>query len=130
MRQSILQGWISGTLLVVIIYVVWFFAVYTNNESELLMWILWGAPLFAAILSSYLCPHEVIRLSVLITISTVFISISLNGLHQLFGRPSDFPGIEGAVILMFVTLIYGGILSFIGSMFGNFLKSRQLKHKV
>ena len=45
----------------------------------------------------------------------------------VFSLESVGAGLMGGAV---VTLIYGGILSFIGSMFGNFLKSRQLKHKV
>ena len=125
MTRSVLNGWLFGLCVLVSIYALWFLAVVAEKESEILMWLLWSAPLFAASLSSYLYPRHITVFSITITITTVLVALVSNSIYQLSGHPSDFSGISGGVILASVTAIYSSIFSIAGSFFGNYLGIRR-----
>lgn len=125
MTRSILNGWLFGLCVLVAIYALWFLMVLLGKESEILMWLLWSAPLLSASLASYLCPRHIILFSVSITITTVLIALVSNSIYQLSGHPSDFSGTSGGIILASLTAIYGSVFSVTGSIFGNYLGIRR-----
>jgi len=54
-------------------------------------------------------------------VPTAILAVLLNLVDQFLDKAVDLPGLQGGLIIFFVTLIYAGILSGIGGFMGYFL---------
>lgn len=122
-----LNGMVSAVMVLISIHAIWLIAVLFDRESEWLMWLLWTAPAFAAFVASFIHPYHIVISS--LTIAAVVITLSLisNEVFQMFGRQSDFVGIEGNLILVVLVGVYALIFSVVGALAGNYLRVKRAK---
>ena len=123
-RTTPLRAWFIGAGILLASYVTWFIALQLNWHPQvlvILMWFLWGAPFVAALLSAYLAPHKKILVGLSMALLAAVFAVALNFIHQLRGDSVDFPGMQGSVILFFITLAYSAVFSGIGAISGSVL---------
>jgi len=119
-----LKAWVAGAGVVVMVYVVWFIVLQTNQYSELLNILLWSSPLAAAAVAAYLAPSKKILLGISMALPTTALAVALNFVYQWLGNAVDFPGLRGGLILFTTTLAYSSILCGLGSAGGSALASK------
>ena len=124
MSVTVFKAWSVGTGILVLVYVAWFIALQSSQYSEVLVLLLWTSPLIAALVSAYLAPRKKILLGMSMVVPTTVLSVTLNFVYQWLGNTVDLPGVRGALILFTTTLVYSGILCWLGSMGGVMLASK------
>ena len=110
-------------------YATWFTFLQLSKFSEPMMLLLWLSPLVAAFVSSYFGPSKQVLLGTSMAVPAAFLAVLFNLVDQLLDVTVDFPGLQGGLIIFFVTLIYAGVLSGIGAFLGYFL-ARKLDGKI
>lgn len=122
-----LNGMVSAVMVLIIVHAIWLVAVLLDRESAWLMWLLWGAPAFAAFVASYAHPHRIVISSITIAAVVIVLSLISNEVVQMFGRQSDFVGIQGNLLLVVLVGVYALIFSLLGALAGNYLRVKRAK---
>lgn len=129
MKINMFVAWSAGAGILVAAYAIWFTVLHLYKFSESIMLLFWLSPLIAAFVSSYFGPSKKIALGASMAVPAAILAVLFNLLDQLYDRAVDFPGLQGGLILFFVTLIYAGILSGIGGFMGCFLARKRDRNK-
>lgn len=128
MKITMFRAWLAGVAVLFATYATWFTFVQASRFSETMMLLLWLSPLIAGFISSYFGPSKKILLGASMAVPTAILAVLLNLVDQLLDKAVDLPGLQGGLIIFFITLIYAGILAGIGGFIGYFL-ARKLDGK-
>lgn len=128
MKITMFRAWLAGVAVLFATYAIWFTFVQVSRFSETMMLLLWLSPLIAGFISSYFGPSKKILLGASMAVPTAILAVLLNLVDQLLDKAVDLPGLQGGLIIFFITLIYAGILAGIGGFIGYFL-ARKLDGK-
>ncbi len=121
MKITMFGAWSAGVGVLVAAYATWFTFMQMSKFSESMMLLLWLSPLIAAFVSSYFGPSKKVLLGASMAVPTAILAVLLNLVDQFYDKAVDLPGLQGGLIIFFITLIYAGILSGIGGFMGYFL---------
>jgi hypothetical protein len=118
MKRPLLGAWVLGVAIILAAYGVWFLSLYLHQFSGILMLALWCAPAIAALVCAYLSPYRKIMMGTSMAIPTAVFAGILNFVHERLGYPVDFPGYQGSIILVIITLFWSTLLCAMGSVLG------------
>jgi hypothetical protein len=124
MKTTMFGAWSAGVGVLVAAYATWFTFLQVSEFSESMMLVLWLSPLIAAFVSSYIGPSKKVLLGSSMAVPAAILAVVLNLVYQFLDRAVDLPGLQGGLIIFFITLIYAGILSVIGGFMGYFLSRK------
>jgi hypothetical protein len=124
MKITLFKAWSAGVGVLIATCVVWFALLQAHRFSESTMLVLWLSPLVAGFISSYFAPSRKLLLGASMALPTAILAVLLNVIDQALDKAVDLPGLEGGLILFFVTLIYSGILSGVGGFIAYYLSRK------
>lgn len=87
--------------------------------------ILWGSPLIAALVASWLTPRRKFLVGLSMAPIAAFLHVLANGVFQALGRPVDFSGAEGGVLFFMLVLAGAAIPALVGTLVGMSLSTRE-----
>jgi hypothetical protein len=85
---------------------------------------IWLVPPVAAFAASWIAPRRKVLLGSLVAVPAVVLIGASNYVFETMGNPVDFPGIEGALLVMGLSLPVVALLCIVSALAGHFA-SRQ-----
>jgi hypothetical protein len=121
-----LRAWMFGFGILIAADVSWLIALQVEKFSMILLVIVQISPFFAALVSAYLAPRKKIMLGTTMAVPAALLVVTLTFVFQLFGKPVDFPGPRGGLMLFTITLLYSALLSALGGVVGYFITKKSM----
>lgn len=125
MIVSMLKAWVLGIVILLIINGAWLIALQAEMFSGALLLVWQISPFVAALVSAYIAPRKKVILGTSMAVPAALIVVSITYAYQLFGKPTDFPGFKGGLILFAITLLYSSILCALGGALGYFITKKK-----
>lgn len=120
MRRSWVIGFIilaSADLIVVV-------ATMLEIHPRVFWCLLQLSPFVASFVTAYISPRKKAVLATSLAIPSAGLGLVVTSAYQLSGKAVDFPGFEGGLILLEVSLAYAFVLCALGGVAGSFLSKR------
>ena len=99
----------------------WLGCLLAKTFSQAMLLLLWLSPLVAAIISAYVAPSKKIIVGASMAIPATILAGALNLGYEALGNPVDFPGPQGAFVVVKVTLVWTLLVCTAGGIGGYFL---------
>jgi hypothetical protein len=115
---------IVGILIVTISCVVALGVLYKSNDTNI-GFLMWGAIVFAGFSTAFFAKSHKMLLALLLALPTALIFACANLVWQLLGKPSDFPGAHGFLIVIGTTLPLALALSGLGGLVGCWYRKKR-----
>lgn len=125
MKSSVLKAWLWGVGVLVTFNGGWLLALQSEVFSSVLLLVSQVSPFVAAAVSAYLAPRKKVVIGFSMAFPATFMVVAVTSIYQLFGKPVDFPGVRGGLILFEITLIYTCIICLAGGALGDFIAKRK-----
>ncbi|MGD8358651.1 MAG: hypothetical protein PVG42_11395 [Lysobacterales bacterium] len=119
--------WAIGVSVLLGALLLWIGILFIEDERLLRIGevILWGSPLVAALVASWLTPRRKFLVGLSMAPIAAFLQVLSNGAFQALGRPVDFPGAEGGMLFFMLVLAGAAIPALVGTLVGMSLSTRE-----
>lgn len=87
--------------------------------------ILWGSPLIAALVASWLTPRRKFLVGLSMAPIAAILHVLSHGAFQASGRQVDFPGAAGGALFFFLVLAGAAIPALVGTLVGMSLSAHE-----
>jgi len=123
-----IKAWLIGIAIIWGSYGIRSIMVWLQNPMEIWMFLQLTAPAIAAFVIALLAENRKIMLAMSMAPLAAFLESWLNALYQLQGRPVDFSGLQGAMIVITISLIYSLVICTPSAVCGWFIANKWLKN--
>lgn len=121
------RAWVVGFMMLITVDAIVVIATLIEFYPRALLLLLQVSPFVAAFISSYLSPQKKIILGTSMAIPAALLGVVVTFMYQLVGKPVDFPGLKGGLILFEISLVYGLVVCTLGGILGYFVSKKRGK---
>jgi hypothetical protein len=121
---AMLRAWVTALVIMLAAAGLWLGMRLLDVPSGIRNAMFWLSPIVAAFFLARIAPRRRILNSLLLAIPVAMMFALVNHLDEKLGRYRTFPGMEGAITVMVLTLPYSLGLCGLGAALGNALPRR------